>query len=335
MTTVNASPVHQVIFKAAQQAALAPSVHNTQPWQFVIGDDSIEIHADESRRLKVLDPRGRQMTVSCGCALFNARVAITAAGYTPEVTRYPDPAQPYLVARIVIRERPDDSPIGRLDPYISRRKTNRRAYVPEPLPAWLVESLTAAAVAEDTALIPILTAEHRVETARLSRFADNIENADPAYRAEVFAWTTDDPRRGDGVQASTVPYLGDQPRNSSDAVPLREFDPRGMGWLPQSSHSDAGQTLILFASVEDNSLAWLRAGEALEHAWLELTREGYWASPLTQVVEVRQTHEELRAILGITEHPELLLRIGKAPEVRSSRRRDLGDMVIDERTPST
>ena len=63
------------------RATLAPSVHNTQPWRFVLSPDALEIHADRSRQLRVLDPRGRQMTLSCGCALFNARASLAAAGY--------------------------------------------------------------------------------------------------------------------------------------------------------------------------------------------------------------------------------------------------------------
>jgi hypothetical protein len=51
---------------AAMRATLAPSVHNTQPWRFVLAGDALEIHADPTRQLKVLDPTKRQMLISCG-----------------------------------------------------------------------------------------------------------------------------------------------------------------------------------------------------------------------------------------------------------------------------
>lgn len=57
--------------RAAVRGTLAPSVHNTQPWGFELGSDGLSIRTDPSRRLHVLDPTGRQMTISCGCALFN------------------------------------------------------------------------------------------------------------------------------------------------------------------------------------------------------------------------------------------------------------------------
>jgi hypothetical protein len=68
---------------------LLPRFTTPQPWRFVLSADALEIHADPSRQLRVLDPRGRQMTISCGCALFNARASIAAAGYDPPVERLP------------------------------------------------------------------------------------------------------------------------------------------------------------------------------------------------------------------------------------------------------
>ena len=41
---------------AVGDALRAPSVHNTQPWQWQIGQDAIELHADWNRQLAVTDP---------------------------------------------------------------------------------------------------------------------------------------------------------------------------------------------------------------------------------------------------------------------------------------
>jgi hypothetical protein len=302
-------------------------VHNTQPWRFVLSADALEIHADRSRQLRVLDPRGRQLTLSCGCALFNARASLAAAGYDPPVERAPDPARSDLLARVLLREPPREwVPIGALDEQAERRHTNRRRFSDDLVPAADVAALVEAAAAEDAVLFPIERADHRHAAARLSQLADEIENVDPAYRAELRAWTTDDLRRRDGVPAAAVPHTD---AGSGDEIPIRDFDTRGMGWLPTGTQSSMRQCLLLLGSIADNRVAWLRSGEALERILLELTRRGYVASPFTQVIEVARTNALLRDELALTMYPHILLRVGRAPATVSTRRRRLVDMIAE------
>jgi hypothetical protein len=72
-------------------AVWAPSVHNTQPWWFGAGGQEIGLYADAGRQLMVADPRGREMMISCGAALFTARLALRSLGYIPETSVLPDP----------------------------------------------------------------------------------------------------------------------------------------------------------------------------------------------------------------------------------------------------
>ena len=68
-----------------RQATKAPSGHNAQPWLFRIKTDGIEIYADTTRRLPVVDPHDRELFVSLGCAVENLCIAATTKGYEPKV----------------------------------------------------------------------------------------------------------------------------------------------------------------------------------------------------------------------------------------------------------
>jgi hypothetical protein len=317
----------QALRRAAVRATLAPSVHNTQPWRFVIGKGVLEIYADWTRKLRVLDPSGRQLLISCGCALFNARVASAGAGYDAIVDRSPDPAEPGAIALLSLPSQPVEwLPLRRLDAVIELRQSNRRRFADEPVPPEVVQTLVAAAAAEDAQLIEITKPEHRLATARLSQEADREENANPAYRAELRAWTSADSARRDGVPATAVPHVD---AGSGDDIPIRDFDTHGLGWLPTKTQSSLNQCLLLLGTLQDQPAAWLRAGEALERVLLEATLRGYVASLFTQVIEVPRTRQLLRGELAMEMNPHVLLRVGRAPKTPASRRRRLADVLSE------
>ncbi len=317
----------QALRHAAVRATLAPSVHNTQPWRFVLGPGTVEVYADRGRRLRVLDPTGRQLLISCGCALFNARVALAGSGYDAVVERFPDPSRPDLLARLRLPEEPLVAPpLAELDAVVELRQSNRRRFAEDPVPQEVVRDLVDAAAAEGAQLFAITRFEHRLATARLSQEADRQQNADPAYRAELRAWTSDDPGRSDGVPAMAVPHVD---AGANDDVPIRDFDTSGTGWLPVRTRSSLNQCLLLLGTLSDRPAAWLQAGEALERVLLEVTRRGFAASLLTQVVEVPGTRSRLRTELGLDMNPHVLLRVGRAPRTPASRRRRLVEVLSE------
>lgn len=324
--TSTSSEVRSILRYAARRAMLAPSVHNTQPWTFVLTGDALEVHRDVHRQLGVLDPRGRQLLISCGCALLHARVAIEAVGREPLVQRFPDSDRPELVARLQIGPPRQFAESPALDDAIDERHTNRRAFLGGVVPDDLVRELVRRTYAEGAVLVPIDGAQQRSAVIRMTALADELERSDPAYVAEIARWTTDDARRPDAVPVSSVPYGG---AVRGEPGIIRHFDVRGSGWLPADGATRGQDSLLLLCSREDQQRDWLRTGEALERVWLTLTANGFWASPLVQPIEVAVTNAQLRAELGLTVHPQGLLRAGHAPDVSPTRRRRPADVIVD------
>ena len=240
---------------------LAPSVHNTQPWRFVITSGGLDFRVDHSRQLAVLDPTARQLYLSAGSALFNARASLAASGCPSTVRRFPNPEHPDLVARIEVGGDAEIDPmLAALDAVVELRQTNRRRFAEDTVPAELVATLVRAAQAEGALLHPVVKVDDRQTLARLSQKADAEQMASPAYRAELRAWTSNDPARLDGVRAAAVPHVDG---SADDDVPIRDFDSQGAGWLPGETHSSASQCLLVLGTDADTPEAWLRAGRPL------------------------------------------------------------------------
>jgi nitroreductase len=324
-TLVDVMATH-ALRRAAARAALAPSVHNTQPWRFVIRDGALEVHADAARRLAVLDPTGRQMLVSCGCAVFNARATLDNLGYAAAVELMPDGPESTLVARLAVAGPAEPGPIGTLEPMIELRQTNRRRFDDGGIDDEFRDVLTLGAAAEGGQLTYLRHLDQRLAVARLTQHADREQNADPAYRAELRDWTTSDIERRDGVPSFAVPHAG---AGSHDDVPIRDFDSAGDGALPTETDSSMCQSMAILATPEDNPYEWVRGGEALERVWLEVVRRGFTMSLFTQTVEVPWIRESLRGELQMAGYPYVVLRIGRAARTPETRRRPLADVLTE------
>jgi nitroreductase len=301
---VTTAEITTALRRAAARATYAPSVHNTQPWRFVLQPTALEIYSDLDRHLHVLDPMKRQLLISVGCALFNVRVSLAASMFAPHVERMPDADDPTLAARVRVDHVRQYvvSPLAGYDAGIEQRHTNRSRFSDIDLPEDVVQALVRAVREEDSILLPIRSPEQRAIVARLAQRAERWRERDPGSRAELRAWTATDPKRPDGEEAVAS---------------------------AEAETGSANQCLVLLGTREENPLSWLRAGEALERMWLELTRRGYAASPLPHIVEVDPTRAALRRELGIDWSPHVLVRVGTAPLGPTGRRRRLSDVLAE------
>lgn len=107
-------------------AILASNAHNSQPWLFGVGEQSIDVFRDPARNIGAIDPFFREQVISLGCAIGNIIVAAHGRGYDPQVTLLPDVSNPDHMARI--RLEAGGSGLDDLYQVIDKRHTDRFAY---------------------------------------------------------------------------------------------------------------------------------------------------------------------------------------------------------------
>ena len=302
------------------RAVFAPSSHNTQPWRFRISDEAIDLFADRTRALPVNDPDDRELTISCGCALLNLRVAAASCGLSVAVTLLPDPAEPDWLARASVDSQasPSFTEAG-LSEHIERRRTYRKRFAPTQVSNATIEQLVLAAGSEGTWFRPILKKGDRQALCGLIAEGDAVQWANPSWRRELAAWMH--PRwRGDGL---TVPGL----IGPLAQFVVRTFDMGGGVGAKDRDLADASPLLAVLGTGRDDPHDWLLAGQALQRILLTACKHGLQASYLNQPVQVASLRPKLQNLTG-SGFPQIVLRLGyPSSELTAAPRRPLEDVL--------
>ncbi|MGW0179446.1 Acg family FMN-binding oxidoreductase [Nocardia sp. NPDC003345] len=308
---------------AVALAVRAPSVHNTQPWQWRVGDTSVHLYADEERRLSQADPDGRDEVMSCGAALHHFRVAAKSMGWRTVVHRLPNPAEPAHLAAIEFAAAPPTADDEELARAINRRHTERRRLSAEETSAGELALIMSAATEEGTDISEVNTESQRsILVAAFMRAAEE-HRGDPAYRDELARWSGHH-AESDGVPARNAVPAGDDPLTREFAVAtLTDTGVREM--------TDGGSLLLVHTGADDR-LSWLRAGEAGSAAVLTATMLGLATCPMSEAFELPDTREAVReGLLGGIGYPQLVVRVGRpaagTSDVPISPRRSLDEVI--------
>jgi len=310
-------------------AGRAPSLHNSQPWRFHVTPQVIELHADRQRNVPVADPDGRELRIACGAALFNVRLALHGHGIRPIVTLFPNRERPDVLA--VVRHGGSKIPTpeqSRLLRAVAAWRTNRHPFSAEAVALPDQHALRQAALDEGAWLHIVADPAQRAGMRDMAVQAHRLQMDDPAFRAELAAWSTTSPDRRDGVPAGAGGSLPEP----QDGWVLRDFTGgTGPARVPGKDFEDNPLIAVLTSHLSGPT-AEVQVGQALQRVLLTATASGLATSFLSQIVEVSQTREELRRLIGGTRPPQAVLRIGRGWPVVATPRREVQDLLTEPTT---
>lgn len=310
-------------------AILAPSGHNTQPWLFKPGDRFLDLFADRTRTLPVVDPGARELTISCGAALEHLAIAARFFGSELSIDELPDPSSPDHLARVRLGRgiTPGTDDI-RMFQAIPNRRTTRAWYENRVLPDHLCNRCRALADQSDVELVLISDEKQRSEIAGLVAEGDRIQFADPGFRRELAAWVRS--RRAatqDGIsgEAFGMPDL----LSPLGAMIIRTFD---MGRRVAAGDRDkivnGSPLLAVMGTRDDHTANRIATGRSLTRVLLALTASGATASFLNPPIEVEPLRPRLRDVVGTRRVPQLLMRFGYGPASGPAARRPVDEVLI-------
>jgi nitroreductase len=303
-------------------ASRAPSVHNTQPWRWRVGAQSLHLYCDVSRQLPNADPDGRDLMLSCGAALNHGVIALAAVGWRAKVARLPDPSDPNHLAAIKLFPNSADALDIALAAAIPRRRTDRRHYSSWPVPVGDLALMAARAARNGVALCQVddIDKLHRIVSESVW------DHMTHDYLVELTEWS------GRYASVAGVPARNTPKSDHTAKLPGRYFAGPALHMSPGSSAAEDNAVVLALGTRTDDRLAQLRAGEATSIVLLTATSMGLSSCPVTEPLETADTREAVRSdIFGDSNYPQMLLRVGWAPinadPLPSTPRRELADFV--------
>lgn len=294
---------------AVALASRAPSLHNSQPWQWVAKGPGLQLHLDRSRIVRNTDRGGREAVIGCGAMLDHMRTAMAAAGWASHVERFPNPNDLAHLATVefshaeyvtVAQRRRADA--------ILQRRTDRLPFLP-PRDWERFEPVLRAALDTDAAHLDVLADGLRPELVQASALTEALQSFNTGYQAELDWWTAPfDSKEG-------IPRSALTSADESDRVEInRSFPVEGRGARRAGIGADQAKILIL-STPDDSRRDALACGEALSVVLLECTLAGLATCPVTHVTEIPSARAVVAELMSAPGVPQVLVRVGRAPGI--------------------
>jgi len=306
-------------------ATLAPSGHNTQCWRFRVGERSIAILPDLSRRTPVVDPDDHHLYVSLGCAAENLALAARALGFAASSEF--DAASGVTTVMLD----PSDAEESPLFKAIPHRQCTRSEFDGRPLGNDELRLLEAAGSGDGVRVL-LLTEREAME--RMLEYVvqgNTMQVGNPAFVAELEHWI----RFGDGEAIRTGDGLCARATGNPPAphwlgrLMFRAFfraKPENDKYARQL-RSSAG--VAVFVSDADDRAHWVEAGRCYERFALQATALGIRNAFVNQPVEESALRPEFARTFGLGEgRPDLVVRFGRGKAMPRSLRRPVEAVLM-------
>ena len=307
------------------QAVKAPSGHNTQPWKFRQNESAVEIYPDFDRRLPVVDPDDRELSVSLGCAVENLCLAAQTKGYKSAVS-----VGDKGVITVSLAEEAGVKP-SPLFSQIDARQTNRSVYNGEEIALDVLKKLQSIR-SEKSISVHYYARQTKqfndIEQYVLQGNTHQMQNE--AFKAELKSWMRFNKKHQDQtLDGLSYAVFGapNVPRWMAEPIMSMAINAKAQNKADREKIASASH-LVLFTTRENSRREWVSLGRTLQRFLLTTTELGVAHAYLNQPNEEAEIASEMTRTLGLDgEYPTILLRIGYGKQQAYSKRRAVKDVI--------
>ena len=314
------------IYKMLYYASLAGSSHNTQPWKVeVSGDSLIQLYADTTRALTVVDPEHRELNMSLGAFIENLTLAAGGLGYDTNIKLNGSKKNSTLVAEINLKKTAFS---GYNLSLIEKRRTLRTPFDTTSISEKDINQLRAS----DSQHIHFFSSHSKegdfIAQKTLEGYTQEAYNQ--AAQNELVKWLRfsdkDVNEKKDGLTTAGMQIEGVsgffvrhfiKPEDTKKEMFVK-------GGIDKTKNQVMNCSGWIVISSSDNVFAeWIKTGRLYEHIHLTCTQLQIGFQPMNQAIQETMLKKRVAKELGISDELLFIARVGyvaKAPTPVSPRR---------------
>jgi hypothetical protein len=312
--TNNNEVIHQVR-KLIELARLAPSAHNSQPWQFQLHGNTLHLFVNNEHALHAGDPTARGVWLGMGIMFETLVQSAAALGMAIKVEKMQTSSTEQPVATIIFLPVAHPKPDKTLEASIRNRFTYRGKLSEKSIPPSILKSLQEVTKNHHLKNVEILATQDKnhIELAgRLTKKGLRLAFSSAAFRRELSDFI-----HPNWTKARTG-LTGFVLNKNALGVLWEKWSIRLNLGNEEKANVDAHRVhdaplLVFIATTGDVPNHWFNAGRAYMLTALELTRKGMLHSTLAAPIEAADYHEELEAALHTKLRLQCMMIAGYPP----------------------
>jgi len=288
--------MEQDIRHILQDAILAPSGENCQPWSFRVSGKIIELFNLSGRDQSLYNRGQRGSYIAHGALLKNLEISALQLGYTIALNLFPEPENKEHVATIVLEKIPAKE--SALYGAIAKRVTNRKPYINKALPDNELNELMKN-IPGNSIKISITQKDSDKKTlAKVGGINESVMMSNKFLHNFFFShvtWTKEeDEQRKVGFFIDTLELPPSAKimfgvlKNWSVANFLNKFGLYNMVGKQNAKTYASSSGFGILSTKDTTPESFIRAGMALEQLWLAATNLGLNFQPVSGLLFLSQ-----------------------------------------------
>tara|TARA_R110000868_G_scaffold132381_5_gene343310 strand:- start:11607 stop:12593 length:987 start_codon:yes stop_codon:yes gene_type:complete len=292
----------------------APSVHNTQPFRFKFSSDSLSIFDDPNRILQVGDTDERDHELSLGAMIESCHIVLNGYGFDiKEIALLCDvggPLRRRAILAIVSSDKTND-----LFSLFLKRKSYRGEFPQLPI----LEQGKLLSDLENVQNLKVLGAGEQL--ANWAKWYDQASFSfmhNNSYLSELYSWMRFTKRHPDylkdGLNAKAMSLNGIEAWFAQFVMKPSIFSflkTIGLGRTLVSEAPQINSSLAVVAVTAPIKTSRVEQGRIFLRTWLELTRIGLSATPLSALVDEPKSYQAISHQLESDVVLVNVMRVGK------------------------